>query len=263
MPFARINNCVHHYVVEGATKPVLMFANSLGTDLHIWDAAAERFGEYFRIVRYDQRGHGLSEAPPPPYSLDDLARDVVGLLDHLEIDQAIVCGISVGGLIAQALALSHPERVRALVLCDTGARIGSVESWDQRIAAVRAGGLHGLESGMMERWFSKEFRDRRGVDVRGYSNMLLRTTVDGYIGTCQALRDGDLRQMVARVKCRTLVLCGAQDIATPPELGQELARLIPEAEFSLIENAGHLSCVEQPENLTQRMMQFFREVQIV
>src|ERR687892_490489 len=122
MPFARINNCVHHYVVEGATKPVLVFANSLGTDLHIWDVAAERFGEYFRIVRYDQQGHGLSEAPPPPYSLDDLARDVVGLLDHLEIDQAVVCGISVGGLIGQALALSYPERVRALVLCDTGAR---------------------------------------------------------------------------------------------------------------------------------------------
>jgi 3-oxoadipate enol-lactonase len=263
MPFARINNCVHHYVVEGATKPVLVFANSLGTDLHIWDVAAERFGEYFRIVRYDQRGHGLSEAPPPPYSLDDLARDVVGLLDHLEIDQAVVCGISVGGLIGQALALSYPERVRALVLCDTGARIGSVESWDQRIAAVRAGGLHGLQSGMMERWFSKEFRDRRGVDVHGYSNMLLRTTVDGYIGTCYALRDGNLTRTVARLKCRTLVLCGAQDIATPPELGQELASLIPRAEFSLIENAGHLSCVEQPEKLTQRMMQFFREVQIV
>jgi 3-oxoadipate enol-lactonase len=166
-------------------------------------------------------------------------------------------------LIAQALALSYPERVRALVLCDTGARIGSVESWDQRIAAVRADGLHGLESAMMERWFSKEFHERRGVDVRGYSNMLVRTTADGYIGTCYALRDADFRQTVSRIKCRTLVLCGAQDIATPPELGQELSRSIPGAEFSLVENAGHLSCVEQPEKLMDRMTRFFREVQIV
>jgi pimeloyl-ACP methyl ester carboxylesterase len=116
---------------------------------------------------------------------------------------------------------------------------------------------------MMDRWFSNEFRERRGVDVRGYSNMLVRTTVDGYIGTCYALRDAEFRQTVSRVKCRTLVLCGAQDIATPPELGRELARLIPGAEFSLIENAGHLSCIEQPEQVVERMMRFFREVQIV
>jgi 3-oxoadipate enol-lactonase len=218
---------------------------------------------HFRVVRYDKRGHGLTDAPTPPYSDSDLVKDVVGLLDALEIDHAVVCGVSVGGLIAQALALSHPERVQALVLCDTGARIGSVESWEQRIAAVRASGLNTLASAMMERWFSNDFRERRGVDVRGYSNMLVRTTVDGYIGTCYALRDADFRQTVSRVKCRTLVLCGAQDIATPPELSRELASLIPGAEFSLIENAGHLSCIEQPEEMTARMSQFFREVQIV
>jgi 3-oxoadipate enol-lactonase len=264
MPFLKIGDCVHRYLDEGAKElPALLLANSLGTDLSSWDDVAARLVDHFRVVRYDKRGHGLTDAPTPPYRVDDLAADVVGLLDHLKIGHALVCGISVGGLVAQALALNHPERVGALVLCDTGARIGTVVSWEQRIAAVRASGLQGLESAMMERWFSKEFRERRSVDVRGYSNMLVRTTVDGYIGTCYALRDTDFRQTVARIKCRTLVLCGAQDIATPPELGRELARLIPGAEFSLIENAGHLSCIEQPEEVTGRMAQFFREVQVV
>jgi 3-oxoadipate enol-lactonase len=264
MPFLKIGDCVHRYLDEGAKElPVLLLANSLGTDLRSWDDVVARLVRHFRIIRYDKRGHGLTDAPAPPYTVDALAADVVGLLDHLKIDHALVCGISVGGLIAQALALSHPERVRALVLCDTGARIGAVESWEQRIAAVRASGLNALASAMMERWFSNEFRQRRVVDVRGYSNMLVRTTVDGYIGTCYALRDADFRQTVSRIKCRTLVLCGAQDIATPPDLGRELARLIPGAKFSLIENAGHLSCIEQPEEMTNRMLQFFREVQIV
>jgi 3-oxoadipate enol-lactonase len=264
MPFLKIGDCVHRYLDEGAKElPVLLLANSLGTDLRSWDDVVARLVRHFRIIRYDKRGHGLTDAPAPPYTVDALAADVVGLLDHLKIDHALVCGISVGGLIAQALALSHPERVRALVLCDTGARIGAVESWEQRIAAVRASGLNALASAMMERWFSNEFRQRRVVDVRGYSNMLVRTTVDGYIGTCYALRDADFRQTVSRIKCRTLVLCGAQDIATPPDLGRELARLIPGAKFSLIENAAHLSCIEQPEEMTNRMLQFFREVQIV
>ena len=264
MPFTRINNSVHHYVLSGAKdKPPLLFANSLGSDLHIWDDVADLLSEHYRIVCYDKRGHGLSDAPAPPYSLDDLARDVVGVLDYLKIEQAAICGISVGGLIAQALALNHSERVRALVLCDTGARIGSAESWEQRIATVRAGGLPALEAPTMERWFSRDFRERNAADVRGYSNMLLRTTVDGYIGTCCALRDGDLRSAVPRISQPTLVLCGALDIATPPELSQELARLIPAGKFSQIENSAHLPCIEQPKEVASRMMKFFREVQFV
>ena len=264
MAFARINNNVHHYVSSGAkSKPALLFANSLGTDLRIWDDVTDRLNENFRVVRYDKRGHGLSDAPPSPYSINDLAQDVAGVLDALEIEQAVLCGVSVGGLIAQAFALNYPKRVRALVLCDTGARIGSIESWRQRIEIVRAGGLQALESPTMERWFSPTFRARRSADIRGYSNMLLQTSVEGYIGTCCALRDADFRATLATVRCPTLVLCGAQDIATPPELGRELAELISGAQFSLIENAAHLPCIEQPDILTQKMLRFFQEVQIV
>ena len=264
MAFFKLGNTVHHYQVAGSlNKPGLVFANSLGSDLRIWDAVAAGLAEHFRVVLYDKRGHGLSDASPPPYSADDLADDIVGLVDALEIDQAVVCGVSVGGLIAQCLALHHPLRVRALVLCDTGARIGSVDSWEQRITTVRAAGLQALKVPTMERWFSQGFRERCPVDVRGYANMLLRTTAEGYIGTCGALRDADFRRDVPALKQPTLVLCGAEDIATPPELGQELANLIPGAQFSLIANAAHLPCVEQPAAVVERMMQFFREVQIV
>jgi 3-oxoadipate enol-lactonase len=264
MPFRQIDSYVHHYEVDGAKeKPAIVFANSLGSDLRIWDGVASRLLAHFRIVRYDLRGHGLTEAPAPPYSADDLARDVVQLLDALEINDAIICGVSVGGLIAQAIALNYPARVRALVLCDTGARIGTAEAWQQRIDKVRADGVSSLVQMTMERWFSAGFRERCSADVRGYSLMLRQTSADGYVGTCAALRDTDLRQAVTQIKKPTLVLCGAEDIATTPELGRELAGLIPGAKFSLIDNAAHLPCVEQPDAVAERMMQFFREVQIV
>jgi 3-oxoadipate enol-lactonase len=263
MPFLTVNNIVHRYVDEGARgKPAIIFANSLGSDLRIWDEAAACLAGEYRLVRYDFRGHGLTEAVKGPYSAGELAGDLVGLLDVLEIRQAIVCGISVGGIIAQACALNYTERVRALVLCDTGARIGSVESWQQRIDKVHNEGVESLVAMTMERWFSAGFRQHRALDVRGYSMMLRQSSVEGYTGVCAALRDADFRRSLAPVKVPTLVLCGAEDIATPPELGRELAGLITGAEFSLIENAGHLPCVEQPKTLARRLQQFFREVPI-
>jgi len=264
MAFLKSGNFVQHYRIDGAAgKPTLVFANSLGSDLRIWDDVSARVLPHVRVIRYDLRGHGLSEAPEPPYSAADLALDVIGILDAVKVPQAILCGVSVGGLIAQAAALKHSERVRALVLCDTGARIGTADAWQQRIDKVCDSGVESLVQMTMERWFSASFRERRSNDVRGYSNMLRQTSADGYVGTCAALRDTDYRQALLQIEKPTLVLCGAEDIATPPELGRELAGLIPGAQFSLIDNAAHLPCIEQPEAVAGRMMQFFREVQIV
>lgn len=264
MSFLNVGSCVLHYLAEGAPdKPALVFSNSLGSDLRIWDAMVPLFAEDFRVIRYDTRGHGLSEAPAPPYSVEDLARDVVGLLDALHIKEAVVCGLSVGGVIAQQLAISHTDRVRALVLCDTGARIGTVASWEERMATVKGHGLGALAASSMERWFSEDFRGRRGDEVRGYANMVVRTAVNGYLGTCCALRDADLTQGATQIHKPTLVLCGEQDIATPPEMARELARVIPNARLSLIPKAAHISCVEQPKAMAEQMMQFFREVHIV
>jgi 3-oxoadipate enol-lactonase len=187
---------------------------------------------------------------------------VVGLLEALEIKEAVACGLSVGGVIAQQLAIADPDRVRALVLCDTGTRIGTVASWEERIATVKAHGLAVLAAPSIERWFSEDFRRRHSVEVRGYANMVVRTTVDGYVGTCCALRDADLTQAATSIDKPTLVLCGDQDIATPPDLARQLADTIPNARLALIPGAGHISCVEQPELMSTQIIQFLREVSI-
>ncbi|HXV49436.1 MAG TPA: alpha/beta fold hydrolase, partial [Candidatus Binatia bacterium] len=197
------------------------------------------------------------DALEPPYSMDDLSDDLVGLLDKLDIQNVLLCGLSVGGLIAQRFVLKHPDRVRGLVLCDTGARIGTVESWNQRIEIVRSGGVESFVAPSMERWFSAAFRRQRAAEVRGYANMLRQISVKGYLGVCAALRDADLTQAVRAITKPTLVLCGDQDIATPPEMGRALADAIPGAKFSLIPDAAHLSCIEQPERMAKMLIEFF------
>jgi 3-oxoadipate enol-lactonase len=264
MFFLETNGITHHYAMDkNKDKPVLVFCNSLGSDLRIWDGLVSHVAGDFNIIRYDSRGHGLTDAPVPPYCLDDLVQDLVGLLDRLEIKDAAVCGLSVGGLVAQRFAISHPQRLRALVLCDTGMRIGSLASWEERIATVKQSGLAPLIDFSMERWFTQRFRDRHPVELRGYANMLRRMPVEGYLGTCYALRDADLTAQSPGIGKPVLVLCGDQDAATPPELGQELARAIPGARFSFIRDAGHLSCIEQPEAMARHMIEFFREVNLV
>jgi 3-oxoadipate enol-lactonase len=264
MPFLEARGIIQHYVVQGPEgKPALVLANSLGSDLRIWDGLVPHLTEDFRIIRYDNRGHGLSDAPAPPYRLDDFVLDLLGLLDALQINEASVCGLSVGGVIAQGLALSYPDRVSALVLCDTGMRIGSFDSWEERIRLVRESGLTQLISFSMERWFSAAFREHRSVEMRGYANMLLRTPVDGYLGTCYALRDADLTRETPKINKPALVLCGDQDLGTPPDLGRELARAIPGGRFSLIKDAAHLTCIEQPQAIARQLREFFQEIKIV
>jgi 3-oxoadipate enol-lactonase len=263
MMFIKTHGIVQHYVSEGSKdKPVLVFANSLGSDLRIWDGVVDYLAGDFRIIRYDKRGHGLSDVPAPPYSLDDFVLDLAGLLDALEIKQATVCGLSVGGVIAQGFAINYPDRVRGLVLCDTGMRIGSFASWEERIATVKESGLSKLVGPSMERWFAAAFRKNRSVELQGYANMLLRIPRDGYLGACYALRDADLTQTAPKINKPTLVLCGDQDIATPPDLGRELARAIPGARFALIEDAAHLACIEQPGAMAHQITRFLREAGI-
>jgi 3-oxoadipate enol-lactonase len=263
MPFLNAGGLVVHYQSEGAAdKPALLLSNSLGSDLRIWDPLVPCLSSHFSLIRYDLRGHGLSDAPPPPYTARDLARDVIAILDALRIEAAVLCGLSVGGVIAQQLAVEYPERVRALILCDTGARIGTVASWEERMAIVRAHGLSVLARPSMERWFSEDFRRLNSAVLRGYENMVTRTAVDGYVGTCCALRDTDLRQAAASITKPTLVLCGDQDIATPPDMARELAHIIPNARLSLIPGAAHISCVEQPDVMATQIMTFLREVNI-
>ncbi len=265
MPFIQVGEIVHYYTVNGADEaPALVFANSLGSDHRVWDGLMPYLADRFRIIRYDQRGHGLSSVGRPAlYSIDALADDLAGLLESLGIDDAIICGLSVGGMIAQVFAASHPGRVRGLVLCDTAMRIGPPSMWDERIDNIRKHGIKAMTESIMERWFTPAFRKNRGTELNGYINMLERTPVEGYIGTCCAIRDADLRETAASISLPTLVLCGDQDMATPPELSRELADTVTGAKLSLVENAAHISCVEQPEAFSHLMLHFLEDIRDV
>jgi 3-oxoadipate enol-lactonase len=259
MAFARVNGIVLHYEASGAKQlPPLVFVNSLGTDLRIWNAVAERLADRYRIIRYDKRGHGLSEAPPPPYPLTDHVADLVGLFDHLEVDRTAVVGLSVGGLIAQGLAALHPERVAALVLSNTAHKIGTRESWDDRIDTVARKGLGAITEIVMQRWFTAAFRRPDNADYIGHLAMFKRTPVDGYVGTCASVRDADLTESTRALALPTLCIAGDQDGSTPPELVRSMAKLIRNAEFRIIADAGHIPCVEQPDAVAGLIGGFLR-----
>jgi 3-oxoadipate enol-lactonase len=264
MLFLQSGDWVHHCSLAGREDgPALVFINSLGTDLRIWDRVVPQFAGRFRVVRYDKRGHGLTDTPSGRYAIADYARDLAGLLDRLAIGDAIFCGLSIGGMIAQELAATDPARVRALILCDTATRIGTPAMWEERIALVRSAGLDPLVGPSLERWFTKDFRRRRSAEARGYANMLLRTPVEGYVGACFALRDADLSARAGSIHKPALVLCGEHDVATPPDLAESLARAIPDARFALIEQAAHLPCIEQPEIVGRAIMEFLEEKSLV
>lgn len=261
MAFARVNGVVLHYEARGeASRPTVVFSNSLGTDFRIWDGVAARLGDSFRIIRYDKRGHGLSEATPAPYPLSHHVEDLAALLDHLGVQGAAVVGLSVGGMIAQGLAAARPDLVGLLVLSNTGHRIGTDQLWNDRIAAVTGpGGIASLADGILERWFSKAYRTPDNPDFSGYRMMLTRTPVDGYAGTCAALRDADLTESTRALTLPCLCIAGDQDGATPPDLVRSTADLVRGSTFRIIEGTGHLPCIEKPQAVAALIGGFLRD----
>ncbi|UVF17534.1 3-oxoadipate enol-lactonase [Microvirga terrae] len=264
MAFTRVNGIVlHHQVLGQADGPALVFVNSLGSDLRIWQDVVPAFADRYRIVLYDKRGHGLSDAPPAPYTIDDHTDDLLALLDQLKVDRAAVVGLSVGGMIGQRIAVRAPERVRALVLCCTAAKIGTSESWAERIAAVEDGGIEPIADAVLQRWFTPLFRETRPDEVVGWRNMLVRTPDHGYAGTCAAIRDADLRPDAGRIAAPTLCVAGDQDGSTPADVVKGTADLIPGARFALIDGAGHIPCVEKPAVLSRLIGQHLEEAGLV
>ncbi|MEM6358125.1 MAG: 3-oxoadipate enol-lactonase [Pseudomonadota bacterium] len=244
-----VNSVVLNAAPEGpAGAPALVFSNSLGTDLRVWDPLLPHLPTDWRRLRYDKRGHGLSALPDVPWSIEDLADDLDALMDAASIDSAVIVGLSVGGLIAQSLAVRHPARVRALVLCDTAARIGTDEMWNDRIAAIEEAGLAAQADAIMARWFTEGFR-ADPARLAPWRNMMLRTPAEGYLATCRAIRDADYREAASRLAVPSLAVCGEADGSTPPALVRQTAALIPDCRFELIADAGHIPCVEQPEVL--------------
>lgn len=262
MQFACIRGLAIHYrwVDKGPREPVLVFSNSVGTDLRIWDAVSEALGDSVSIFAYDKRGHGLTGLGSPPYGIGDHVEDLAGLLDHLKIGAAVICGLSVGGLIAQGLALARPELVRGLILCCTAAKIGTTDLWSDRIRVVEEGGLAAVADATMTRWFTSDFRTPDNPLLAGARTMFLRQDARGYIGTCAALRDADFTAKLREIRVPTLCVAGDSDGSTPPDLVKTLAQRITGSDFAIIEHCGHLPCVEQPGKLVGLIRSFIGKV---
>lgn len=213
LPTHRLHYCVDD---EDETKPWLTFCNSLGTDLHMWDEQIADLARDFRILRYDRRGHGLSTAPQPPYALADLGRDLVALWDRLGIARTHLCGLSIGGLTAQWIGVHAPQRLDRLIVCATAARIGTAQSWQDRIDTVAASGLAPLAEATAERWFTPAFRAAQPGRVVEILTTFVATSVPGYVGCCAALADADLTGDLDRIRIPVLAIAGADDPVCPP-----------------------------------------------
>jgi 3-oxoadipate enol-lactonase len=235
--------------------PPLVLSNSLGTNLGMWDPQVEALAGRFRVVRYDSRGHGQSAAPPGPYRIEELGRDLLGLLDALGLPRVRFCGLSKGGMVGMWLASHAPERVERLVLCNTSAHLGPPELWNARIEAVRASGMEAVAPQVLDRWFTGEFRARAPEAVEKVRRMLLSTPAEGYAACCAAIRDMDQRESIASIRAPTLVVVGSRDPATPPEHGRAIAVRIRGARVVELP-AAHLSNVEAAEGFTAAVLDF-------
>jgi len=256
MSFVELQAGRVHYRWDGsAGAPVLVLSNSLGATLSMWDPQVAALSRRFRVLRYDTRGHGLSAAPEGPYTIDALGGDVLELLDALRIDRPNFCGLSMGGLIGLWLGIHAAGRLDRLVVCNTAARVGTADAWNNRMATVRSGGMKAVAPALMERWFTAAFRTSAPAVVESTQKMVLQAPVDGYVACCEAIRDADLREQVAEVKARTLVIAGASDPVTPPADGQFLAAQIPGARYVELE-AAHLSNIEAAAQFSGALLQF-------
>lgn len=259
MNIADFGDVALHYRVDGPEDGApVVFANSLGTDFRLWDKVLPLLPAGLRIIRYDKRGHGLSSCPPAPYSMGALVHDVERLLDLLQVRDCVFVGLSIGGMIAQGLAVKRLDLVRALVLSNTGAKIGTKELWETRVNGVRAGGIEALADPVMERWFSKPFRET--AELMLWRNMLVRQPAEGYIGCSQAISGTDFYTPTSGLRLPVLGIAGSEDGSTPPDLVKETVDLVPGSQFHLIRKAGHLPCVEAPGEYARVLTQFLRDV---
>ena len=236
-------------------RSVLLLSNSLGTSLHLWDAQVPSWSDHFRVLRYDSRGHGKSDAPAGAYSMDRLGRDVIELLDALQLETVHFCGLSMGGMVGQWLGARAPTRIGRLALCNTSAYMGPPSNWDARIAAVRTQGMASIADAVVSRWFTPAHQKAAPKEVARIRDMLLATIPHGYAGCCAAIRDMDMRRTSALIENPTLVIAGDHDDATPRSDGEELAGAIAGARLAVL-HAAHLSNVEQQQTFTQTVLDF-------
>lgn len=259
MPKAPLGDLALHYVEDGDPEGApLVFVNSLGTDTRVWDDVIPLLPKGLRIIRFDKRGHGQSDCPPAPYAMGTLVRDTEQLLDHLQVKDAVLVGLSIGGMIGQGLAVKRLDLLRGLVLSNTAAKIGQPTMWQDRIDALQEGGMAALVDNILERWFTKPFRASEAAAV--WRQRLLDTPLEGYIGCSAAIAGTDFYTPTSGLRLPTLGIAGSDDGSTPADLVRETVDLIPGSKFKLIRRAGHIPCVEQPEVYAEALATFLKEI---
>jgi 3-oxoadipate enol-lactonase len=261
MPFAETGEVRLNYRFDGPEKaPVILLSNSLGTNLSMWDPQATVLCETFGVLRYDTRGHGLSSVTPGSYTIEQLGRDVIALLDALKIESAHFCGLSMGGMIGMWLGVNAANRVKGLVLCNTAARIGAAETWNARIKDVKERGMAAIATTVVLRWFSENFVKKSPEVVEAMRQMLLQAPPEGYAACCTAIRDMDQSNDLPRIKNRTLVIAGVQDPVIPVADARMVADRIPGANYLELQ-AAHLSNVEAAPQFTEALLKFLNELE--
>lgn len=246
---------IDYSIAGAASAPPLLFVNSIATTRELWARQVSRLAKSFRVITYDARGHGFSQVTAGDYTIEQLGRDALAVLDHAGAATAHVCGISLGGITAMWMGVHAPRRIRSLVLANTAARIGSVEMWCERIAFVTQQGMATLADLTMPRWFTEGFRAREPHTIEQFRTMIATCSQDGYLSCCAALRDEDLREAIGGIRCPVLCIAGTVDPATPPEALQFIHGRI--AGSSLVRlDAAHLTNVEQHEGFNTALMDF-------
>lgn len=258
MPALEINGITINARVDGPPgAEAVLLSNSLSSALGMWDAqAAALAAAGYRVVRSDSRGHGASGAPEGEYTIEQLGRDALGVLDALEIGRAHFCGLSKGGMVGQWLGTHHGERLVSLTVCDTAAAMPPAEMWDQRIATAREGGMQALVDATIERWFTPAGRKRLTEEVARIREMILATPVAGFCGCCAAIRDMDQRETIGAITVPTLVMVGDEDPSTTPEAARFIHSQIAGSSLTIIPGAAHLSNLEQPEAFNAALLGF-------
>ena len=245
MPLIFLPDLRMHVSLDGPEgAPALVLIHALGLDHRIWQGMAAHLPPGLRLLALVLRGHGASDCPPAPYAMGTLVRDVERVMDHLALRDAVVLGLSVGGMIAQGLAVKRLDLVRSLILSNTAAKIGRPEQWQARIDAVRAGGMAALHDATMERWLGRGWRDNPVLPA--LSARFLATRAEGWMGVAAAISSSDFYQTTATLRLPTLAIAGANDGSTPPDLVRETAALIPGHRFALMRGVGHIPMMEKP-----------------
>ncbi|SFR44467.1 3-oxoadipate enol-lactonase [Yoonia tamlensis] len=248
-----------HVAAQGPVDaPAVVFANSLGTDLRLWDDIVPLLPKGLRVIRYDMRGHGQSDVPDAPYTMGQLVSDAEAVCDAFKLRDVLFVGLSVGGMVAQGLAIKRPDLVRALVLSNTAAKIGNAKLWQDRIATVQTKGLDAMADEVMKRWFSPGFYASDAM--LHWRDMLVATPTNGYLGICHAIAGTDFYTPTSALRIPTLGIAGSEDGATPPDLVRETIDLIPGSRFELMRRVGHLPCAEAPAAYAALLNQFIADI---